>query len=319
MSRFIQRHVEKIIGMLNGWDRIRLRGTFRWLANVDGLKNYLYTAGVLFKDFKDYATGATEEIRQATVRTAEEAGRPIIYLPSSATRKEDLAREIAQRDGVRHGLICVLNCVEPCRSYAVRSNAKTKRLEVHHEYRKCLHHYFYYQDPVVGFMHARLQSWFPFTLHVCLNGREWLARQMDAEGIGYLRRDNCFVHVANLERAQRLLDRQLRISWTSLLNRIAKQANPAQKTIFGRHSLHLDYYWSVEESEWASDVLFRSLPAFNSPRHAKLGERRCDALLRPEDSTARWRQRSVLGRGGQRSPAPPGRHADQAPAEQQHD
>jgi hypothetical protein len=259
MSRFIQRHVEKIIGMLNGWDRLRLRGTFRWLANVDGLKNYLYTAGVLLKDFKAYAIGATEEIRQATVQTAEEAGRPVLYLPSTATRKEDLAREIAQRDGARHGLICVLSCVEPCRSYEVRSNAKTKHLELHHGYRKCLHHYFYYQDPVVGFMHARLQTWFPFTLHVCLNGREWLARQMDAEGIDYLRRDNCFVRVADLERAQQLLDRQLRISWTSLLNRIAKQANPAQKTIFGRHSLNLDYYWSVEESEWASDVLFRSV------------------------------------------------------------
>jgi hypothetical protein len=38
--RFIQRHAEKIIGMLNGWDRIRLRGTFRWLANVDGMESY---------------------------------------------------------------------------------------------------------------------------------------------------------------------------------------------------------------------------------------------------------------------------------------
>src|SRR5487761_1330489 len=78
---------------------IRLCGTFRWLANVDGLKNYLYTAGVLFKDFKAYALRATEEIRQATARTAEEAGRPVTYLASSATRKEDLAREIAERDG----------------------------------------------------------------------------------------------------------------------------------------------------------------------------------------------------------------------------
>jgi hypothetical protein len=32
MSRFIQRHAEKVIGMLNGWDRIRLRGTLRFLG-----------------------------------------------------------------------------------------------------------------------------------------------------------------------------------------------------------------------------------------------------------------------------------------------
>jgi hypothetical protein len=41
MSRIIRRHAEKVIGMLNGWDRVRLRGTLRWLANVDGMKSYL--------------------------------------------------------------------------------------------------------------------------------------------------------------------------------------------------------------------------------------------------------------------------------------
>lgn len=258
MLRFIQRHAKKIIGMLNGWDRLRLRGTFRWLANVDGMESYLYQAGVPLKDFRAYALAATEEVRQATARTAEEVGRPVEYLESSATRKEDMAREIAQRDGIQEGLICVLSCVEPCRSYQVGRHPEKKHLQLRSGYRKCLHHYFYYQHPVVGFMHARLQTWFPFTMHVCLNGREWLARQMDAEGIGYLRRDNCFVQVANVERAQQLLDKQLRVSWTSLLNRIALQAHPAQKTIFGRHSLDLDYYWSAEESEWASDIMFRS-------------------------------------------------------------
>jgi len=26
-------------------------------------------------------------------------------------------------------------------------------------------------------MHARVQTWFPFTIQICLNGREWLAQQ----------------------------------------------------------------------------------------------------------------------------------------------
>jgi hypothetical protein len=41
-------------------------------------------------------------------------------------------------------------------------------------------------------MHARIQTWFPFAVQICLNGREWLARAMDAAGLGYVRRDNCF-------------------------------------------------------------------------------------------------------------------------------
>ena len=52
-----------------------------------------------------------------------------------------------------------------------------KRLELVGEPRKCLHLYHYLIHPLFGFMHLRLQTWFPFSLQVCLNGREWLARQ----------------------------------------------------------------------------------------------------------------------------------------------
>src|SRR6266480_3520390 len=32
----------------------------------------------------------------------------------------------------------------------------------------------------------------PFSVQVCVNGREWLARQMDRVGMKYVRQDNCF-------------------------------------------------------------------------------------------------------------------------------
>ena len=42
-------------------------------------------------------------------------------------------------------------------------------------------------------MHVRLQTWLPFQIKVVLNGRDWLGRQLDAAGIGYLKKDNTFV------------------------------------------------------------------------------------------------------------------------------
>jgi hypothetical protein len=101
------------------------------------MSSYLYAAKVKFKEFKAYVLGTTEEVRQATAQTAEAAGRPVVYLASSATRKEDVAHQIAERDGVKEGLICVLTCVEPCWSYQVRPNAKTHRLELRSELLKC--------------------------------------------------------------------------------------------------------------------------------------------------------------------------------------
>jgi hypothetical protein len=38
-------------------------------------------------------------------------------------------------------------------------------------------------------MHLRRQTWFPLTIHVAINGREWLARQLDAASLGYRRSD----------------------------------------------------------------------------------------------------------------------------------
>ncbi len=52
-------------------------------------------------------------------------------------------------------------------------------------------------DPEVGLMSARIQSWFPFPIQVCLNGRERLARQMEEERLKYVRQDNCFVRTSH--------------------------------------------------------------------------------------------------------------------------
>jgi hypothetical protein len=256
MQSFIQRHASCVMGVLNGFDRVRLRGTLRWLANRDGMLSYLYAAKVLLKDFKDYAVAVTERIRAASHQIAEEAGRPLMYLNSTAISKEEIARKIAQRDRVQEGLICVLTCTEPCFSYRVGRNRQKRELELRGERLKCLHHYFYFQHPQLGFLHVRLQTWFPLTLHVCLNGREWLARQMDIAGLGYVQRDNCFVQLADIEAAQALCNDQLRIHWAGCMNRLMEQVHPTHRELF--RELPTSYYWSIEESEWASDVMFRS-------------------------------------------------------------
>jgi hypothetical protein len=88
-----------------------------------------------------------------------------------------------------------------------------------------------------------------------LNGREWLARQMAAAGLGFVRQDNCFPWVKDWARAQRLLNAQLRVKWASRLDEVARQLNPAHEAIFRTFEAH--YYWTTYQSEWATDVVFR--------------------------------------------------------------
>ena len=101
------------------------------------------------------------------------------------------------------GLVCVLSVLEPCRSFAVAPNRQTRRLEVVRRPRKCLHYYLYLIDPEFGWMHVRLQTWAPYEIQVYVNGREWLARQLDAAGIGYRRSDNKITAVDDLARRSR--------------------------------------------------------------------------------------------------------------------
>jgi len=131
-----------------------------------------------------------------------------------------------------------------------------KKLELRYGPAKCLHQYHYLLDPQLGFLNVRLQTWFPFTMHVCLNGREWLARQMDRLGMAYQRHGNCFPWIEDMDRAQEMMDHLLDLSWPAFLRSVACRLNPAHEEMFHRYPM--DYYWSVHQSEWATDILFDS-------------------------------------------------------------
>lgn len=253
MLPFIQKHAGAVIGILSGFDRLVLRGTLRSLCYPEGMMRYLNSAHILLKDFSRHVQEVTEQIRVGAVKYAQSQARPVQYLPSAQIRKETVAHQMAQRDHVQEGLICLLTSVEPCRSFEIYRNRATKRLELVSRLRKCLHLYFYFLDQAFGFMHVRLQSWFPFSMQVCLNGREWLARQMDAAGIAYRRRENCFVWIEDVKQAQILCDRQLRVSWPMRLLELRRTVHPLHEVLFPYGT---NYYWTVYQSEYATDVLF---------------------------------------------------------------
>ena len=248
-SLFITKHERDVIGVLCGSDRLRLRGTLRSLYQPTVLLRYLYLCEVLLKGFKNYSLSLTGRILEQAEQLAAKAARPWLYLNSTRISKEERARQIARDDHVEQGLIAILRCVEPCQTYEVRG----QRLVLKEG--KCMHLYFYHQHPVFGFMHLRLQTWFPFQIEVCLNGREWLARQMDRAGLSYQRQDNYFASIDDLPKAQALMDRQLQTPWHTHLQRLLNQNHPLHKEIC--RPLEWEYYWTCCESEYATDVMFR--------------------------------------------------------------
>jgi len=62
MKNFLQVYNKFIYGVISGWDRIRFRGTIRWLAHTSGINTYLNVNGILLKDFEAYAQSITKKV-----------------------------------------------------------------------------------------------------------------------------------------------------------------------------------------------------------------------------------------------------------------
>jgi len=256
MKKFVQQHQDEILGVLSGFDRLRLRGSLRLLQSEGGVATWLERVGVAVKDFLDFAKGLTRRLCRRADQLAEDAGRKVRYLPG-VVDKEVLVQEIREKQGVAdNGLVAVLSTLEMGMSYTMFRRRDNDFAVLRRQPQKCKHYYYYWEDGRFGLTQVRLSSWFPFDVHVVLNGREWLAQQMDAKGLGYLRRDNCFLEVSDFARVQKLADAQPRLDWVGQLDRVLRRVHPLHAEFF-RGEGALDYYWTAEQTEWATDLVFR--------------------------------------------------------------
>jgi hypothetical protein len=128
--KFIANHQDQISGTLSGFDRLVFRGTLRSIAYAAGMNQYLSSNEILPKNFGAHVQRVSQRLKTASLAEAVATGRPVRYLPSSALSKGDIARRIAAEDEITYGLVCVLTCVEPCRTFEIYRNRDTKHLQL---------------------------------------------------------------------------------------------------------------------------------------------------------------------------------------------
>ena len=259
MTAFETEHSDEINCTLTCFDRMIIQGRFTGLYGT-GFINLMYKLGVPLLDFHKFVKSQTEKVKSHTEAIAAEAGLEVEYLGHAKTRqtgesKEAYAKKLAAENEITEGLICVLSTVEPCYSFRLHYDKKNQRHEVRSTRRKCLHYYFYFIDPEFGFMHVRLQSWFPFQMQIYVNGREWLCRRLDALGIGYERYENKIYQIDDPEQAEKLFWKFAHRRLFGLLNQFAKRFNPMFNEI--RELGFGGYYWVLDQCEIATDILFK--------------------------------------------------------------
>lgn len=217
----------------------------------DSAEKFFSYKGILLKEFKNFTKKQTESLKFHAQKLAQKAGRPYEYL-NGYIRKEEYVRQIAERDGITEGLICVLARNEENHTFALRYGVGRPRLKKNKP--RCLTLYFYYLDRHFGFMHIRLSTWMPFSIQVYLNGHDWLSRQMKAKGIPFQQLENAFTGIKHLKKTQTIADRFPTLKWEKKLHVFARRVNPLLKTILSG----MEYYWVIDQAEYATDVMFKS-------------------------------------------------------------
>jgi hypothetical protein len=208
-----------------------------------------------FSSLKPFLLENSERVKNHAIAMAQKHGRPFRYLASNI-KKEEAARELAQRDGIQHGLVCIFSILEPCRtfSFLFKKERPNQRPFVKSARRRCLHLYFYFMDRHFGLIHVRIQTWFPMPIQVYLNGHEWLARKLEANGVRFTKHDNAFLWIEDMVRAQKFSDRFANLNWPKILSKYAKLITPQMQDILQDCS----HYWVTAQSELSTDILFRS-------------------------------------------------------------
>jgi hypothetical protein len=174
MDQFTGKHTDKLQGSLCCFDRVLFRGYLPFFSGY-AMASFLETRKVHRRDVKRFVLTQAYRPKHHARQMAVREGRPYQFF-GERMRKEDLARQMVERDGITEGLVRVFATVEPCRTFSLRWREGSAFIQSAR--RKCLILYCYFMDRESGLIHVRLQTWFPLQLQVYVNGHEWLARKL---------------------------------------------------------------------------------------------------------------------------------------------
>jgi hypothetical protein len=255
MELLIDRYAENILGVLGCYDRIIIRGTLPTICYADGMARYLTSKEIRLFDYTQFADPYREKLKAHAEALATKNSMPIEFIRSSNARKEDIAKK--HLDNSKFGLVCILSAMEACATYKPWHDKVSHRTFLKSAQGKCLHYYFYFNDPDIGFGYVRVPTWCPFQLQVYFNGHNVLANQLSKKKIGYSMVDNAFDYIEDLPIGQAGFDKAQNLSDKMDISKLFKKMEWLSKLYCPIHQdFGQSYHWSIMQIEYATDIVF---------------------------------------------------------------
>jgi hypothetical protein len=199
----------------------------------------------------------TQAFVQAVERFAEQQEIPLIAF-EKGVRKEDVFHEHLQRFPGAEGVVLIGKSQEKAVVYrTVKRRCPTTGRTYPWLMKSTAmvnHYYFYCVDKEFGPFFLKFCSYFPYNAKLCLNGHEYVKRQLTKRGIGYEAPDNAILKCDDPRALQRIADGLSSAKVDALLRRwvarLPQPFTPADRRAGFRYEL------SILQAEFALTQVF---------------------------------------------------------------
>ncbi len=188
-------------------DRLYLNGYVPGLQSEGGFVHFVRS----HLGYPIASTAVIAPMTEAFVRSIErfaQERRIDVVAFEKGQRKDDVAKEYLARCAFSEGVLFIGKAQEKA---SVFRTTGRKHPETGQRYPWITrgsalpnHYYFYLLDEDFGPLFIKFCSYFPYAVKVCLNGHEWVKRQLAKEGIAFTALDNGVLWCENPQRLQQL-------------------------------------------------------------------------------------------------------------------
>jgi hypothetical protein len=278
MDVFTKLFGEFLVFVYHCFDRIVIHGYLTALSRPELVVRFFRDIVGVAEVSKEALSQRTNDYQRWVEAYARNHSIPIEWA-EKGVRKEDHVlpwlHRMARRDA--YGVYFIFKSMEQGPTYRV-SLPKYPSKDPHyrilaHQRSRFTHYYFYIRDEALGPMVVRVASFFPFQTTYYLNGHSFIEQELKRAGIGFRKRDNAFLAVADPAALQAAADRlspdviRRRLDyWTLILGPKFSKKERAQ--------LNLSRLYAISQVEYCRNFIFKR----HFPIH-KLFERGCELGL----------------------------------------
>jgi len=199
---------DHVVLELEGIDRMYLNGYVPSLQTGAGFAYFLRTQLDCRVPSTFMIAPMSKDFVAAIERFVKAQGVDLVSF-AKGERKDDVAQEYLARFEGDEGILFVGKAQEKANVFRTEKRVDPAGLKYPWLVRSTAmvnHYYFYIVDRDFGPLFIKFCSYFPYAAKLCINGNEWLKRQLQKRGISYEPLDNGILSCKDPKRVQRIAD-----------------------------------------------------------------------------------------------------------------